>query len=284
MRLMTRIAAATAVFVASLSGGIVPKALAEAGQPVDWAINFQDSVTPVMDDLIDLDNVVLILITVITVFVLGLLLFIMVRFNAKANPVPSKTTHHVGLEVTWTVVPILILAMLIVPSFRLLYKQMEVPEADLTIKAIGYQWYWGYEYPDHGDIAFDSYMLQDHELAPGQPRLLATDTDVVVPVNKVVRMIITAEDVIHAWAIPSFGVKMDAVPGRLNETWFKATKVGTYYGQCSELCGINHAFMPITVKVVTQEEFDAWLVWAEEEYAEIPSTGQATVQVADVAR
>jgi len=241
-------------------------------------------VTPVMDDLIDLDNVVLILITVITVFVLGLLLFIMVRFNAKANPVPSKTTHHVGLEVTWTVVPILILAMLIVPSFRLLYKQMEVPEADLTIKAIGYQWYWGYEYPDHGDIAFDSYMLQDHELAPGQPRLLATDTDVVVPVNKVVRMIITAEDVIHAWAIPSFGVKMDAVPGRLNETWFKATKVGTYYGQCSELCGINHAFMPITVKVVTQEEFDAWLVWAEEEYAEIPSTGQATVQVADVAR
>ena len=284
MRLMTRIAAATAVFVASLSGGIVPKALAEAGQPVDWAINFQDSVTPVMDDLIDLDNVVLILITVITVFVLGLLLFIMVRFNAKANPVPSKTTHHVGLEVAWTVVPILILAMLIVPSFRLLYKQMEVPEADLTIKAIGYQWYWGYEYPDHGDIAFDSYMLQDHELAPGQPRLLATDTDVVVPVNKVVRMIITAEDVIHAWAIPSFGVKMDAVPGRLNETWFKATKVGTYYGQCSELCGINHAFMPITVKVVTQEEFDAWLVWAEEEYAEIPSTGQATVQVADVAR
>ncbi len=284
MRLTTRIAASIAAFVATLTGGAVTKAFAAAGQPTNWAMSFQDSVSPVMDDLIQLDNALLILITVITVFVLVLLLIIMIRFNAKANPVPSKTTHNTAIEVAWTVVPIIILVMITIPSFRLLYKQMEVPEADLTIKAVGYQWYWGYEYPDYGDIVFDSIMLEDDELAPGQPRLLATDTEVVVPVNKVVRMIITAEDVIHSWAIPSFGVKMDAVPGRLNETWFKATEVGTYYGQCSELCGIRHAFMPITVKVVTQEEFEAWLVWAEEEYAQAPLAGPAAIQVADIAR
>jgi len=270
MRVMTLLAATVAALVAGVATGSADLAFAAAGQPTDWAMGFQDSASPVMDDLIWFDNILLVLITVISVFVLILLLIIMVRFNAKKNPVPSKTTHNTLIEVIWTVAPIMILVMIAVPSFRLLYKQMEIPEADLTIKAIGYQWYWGYEYPDDG-LEFEALMLEDDELEEGQPRLLATDTEVVVPVNKVVRMQITAEDVIHAWAIPSFGVKMDAVPGRLNETWFKATEVGTYYGQCSELCGIRHAFMPITVKVVTQEEYDEWLLWAKEEYAAAPS-------------
>jgi cytochrome c oxidase subunit II len=270
MRVMTLLAATVVALVAGVATGSADLAFAAAGQPTDWAMGFQDSASPVMDDLIWFDNILLVLITVISIFVLILLLIIMVRFNAKKNPVPSKTTHNTLIEVIWTVAPIMILVMIAVPSFRLLYKQMEVPEADVTIKAIGYQWYWGYEYPDDG-LEFEALMLEDDELAEGQPRLLATDTEVVVPVNKVVRMQITAEDVIHAWAIPSFGVKMDAVPGRLNETWFKATEVGTYYGQCSELCGIRHAFMPITVKVVTQEEYDEWLLWAKEEYAAAPS-------------
>jgi len=270
MRVMTLLAATVAALVAGVATGSADLAFAAAGQPTDWAMGFQDSASPVMDDLIWFDNILLVLITVISVFVLLLLLIIMVRFNAKKNPEPSKTTHNTLIEVIWTVAPIMILVMIAVPSFRLLYKQMEVPEADVTIKAIGYQWYWGYEYPDDG-LEFEALMLEDDELAEGQPRLLATDTEVVVPVNKVVRMQITAEDVIHSWAIPSFGVKMDGVPGRLNETWFKATEVGTYYGQCSELCGIRHAFMPITVKVVTQEEYDEWLLWAKEEYAAAPS-------------
>lgn len=270
MRVMTLLAATVVALVAGVATGSADLAFAAAGQPTDWAMGFQDSVSPVMDDLIWFDNWLLGLITVISIFVLVLLLIIMVRFNAKKNPVPSKTTHNTFIEVVWTVLPIMILVVIAVPSFRLLYKQMEIPEADVTIKAIGYQWYWGYEYPDNG-LEFEALMLEDDELEEGQPRLLATDTEVVVPVNKVIRMQITAEDVIHAWAIPSFGVKMDAVPGRLNETWFKATEVGTYYGQCSELCGIRHAFMPITVKVVTQEEYDEWLLWAKEEYAAAPS-------------
>lgn len=280
MRLLTLIAASAAAFVASLAGGTVNTALAAAGQPTDWGMGLQDSASPVMNDLIQFDNLLLFLITAISLFVLVLLLIVMIRFNAKSNPEPSKTTHNTLIEVVWTVVPIMILVMIAIPSFRLLYKQMDVPEADLTIKAIGYQWYWGYEYPDHDGLFFEGLMLQKDELQEGQPYLLATDTEVVVPVNKTVRLLVTAEDVIHSWAIPSFGVKMDAVPGRLNETWFRATEVGTYYGQCSELCGINHAFMPITVKVVTQEEFDEWIEWAKEEYAAAP----ATIQVAEVAR
>jgi cytochrome c oxidase subunit 2 len=271
MRVTTLLAATVVALVAGVVTGSADMAFAAAGQPTDWALGFQDSRSPVMDDLVWFDNFLLVLITVISLFVLALLIIIMVRFNAKKNPEPSKTTHNTLIEVIWTVVPIMILVVVAVPSFRLLYKQMEVPEADLTIKAIGYQWYWGYEYPDHDGLFFESLMLEDDELAEGQPRLLATDTDVVVPVNATVRLQITSEDVIHAWAIPSFGVKMDAVPGRLNETWFRATEVGTYYGQCSELCGIRHAYMPITVKVVTQEEFDEWILWAKEEYAAAPA-------------
>lgn len=251
-----------------LDGGLMTAALAD-GIPVPGQMGLQEAATPVMEEIVWFDNFLLYLITGIALFVTALLLIVMIRFNAKANPVPSKTTHNTLLEVVWTIVPVIILVAIAIPSFRLLYQQIELPEADMTVKVVGYQWYWGYEYPDQGDFSYDSIMLEDNERAPGQPRLLTADTALVVPVNKTVRVIVTAADVIHAFAVPAFGVKIDAVPGRANETWFRATKTGTYYGQCSELCGVRHAFMPIMVKVVTQEEFDAWVEEAKEEYAAI---------------
>jgi cytochrome c oxidase subunit 2 len=190
----------------------------------------------------------------------------MVKFNAKANPTPSRTTHNTLLEVAWTVVPVMILVAIAVPSFRLLFMQLDTPKADLTIKAVGKQWYWSYTYPDHGKFEFDSLLATDK-----QPRLLAVDNEIVVPVNKVVRVQVTAADVIHAFAVPSFGIKIDAVPGRLNETWFKATKEGWYYGQCSELCGKDHAFMPIAVRVVGEQEFAAWIEQAKKKFATAPA-------------
>jgi cytochrome c oxidase subunit 2 len=183
------------------------------------------------------------------------------------------------LEVLWTLIPCLILIVIAVPSFKVLYSQDNIPKADVTIKAIGYQWYWGYEYPDE-KIAFDSYMVAEKDLKPGQPRLLAVDNEIVVPVNKVVKVLITANDVLHAWALPSFGVKRDAVPGRINETWFKAEKTGTYYGQCSELCGIKHAFMPITVKVVNEEEYQEWLMDARVKFAKEPIENEINKKIA----
>jgi cytochrome c oxidase subunit 2 len=245
---------ATAVVVAM---GIAGTA-AFAAQPLPGQINFQPAVTPVMERIADFHTLLLIIITLISVLVLGLLVYTIVKFSAKNNPEPSKLTHNTAIEVLWTVVPVIILVIIAVPSFKLLYYADVVPKADMTIKAIGHQWYWSYEYPDHGKFSFDSYMIPDDELKPGQVRLLDTDTSVVVPVKATVRMQITADDVLHAWAVPAFGVKIDAIPGRLNETWFKATKEGTYYGQCSELCGINHGFMPIKVEVVSKSKFVAW--------------------------
>ena len=243
-------------------------ASAFAAQPKDWQITFQEAASENMTMITDFNNFLLILMTAISVFVLGLMLYVMVRFNARANPEPSTTTHNTLVEVVWTVVPIVILVVIAIPSFRLLYFQRDIPEADMTVKAVGYQWYWGYEYPDHGDFAFDSLMLSDEERGD-QPRLLATDTAMVVPVDTTVRVIVTAADVLHAFAMPAFGLKMDAVPGRLNETWFKAEKTGTYYGQCSELCGIRHAFMPIRIEVVSKADFALWVEEAQNEYAEI---------------
>ena len=243
-------------------------ASAAASQPKDWQITFQEAASENMTVITDFNNFLLILMTAISVFVLGLMLYVMVRFNARANPEPSKTTHNTLVEVIWTVVPIVILVVIAIPSFRLLYFQRDIPEADMTVKAVGYQWYWGYEYPDHGDFAFDSLMLTDEERGD-QPRLLATDTAMVVPVDTTVRVIVTAADVLHAFAMPAFGLKMDAVPGRLNETWFKAEKTGTFYGQCSELCGIRHAFMPIRIEVVSKADFALWVEEAQNEYAEI---------------
>ena len=225
-----------------------------ADQPKDWQLGFQNPASDGMRDIVNFhNNLLLPIIIAISVFVLFLMLYACVRFRASANPNPSKRTHNVTVEILWTLIPCLILIVMAVPSFKILYKQDTIPKADLTIKAVGYQWYWGYEYPDE-NIIFDSYMIEEKDLTADQPRLLSVDNEVVVPVNKVVKVLITANDVLHAWALPAFGVKRDAVPGRINETWFKAEKEGTYYGQCSELCGIKHAFMPITVNGVSDEE------------------------------
>jgi cytochrome c oxidase subunit II len=235
-------------------------AFAGEGQPSPWEMQLQQAATPVMENIVWFHTFLLWLISIITLFVLALLVIVVVKFNAKANPVPSKTTHHTVIEVAWTIVPVLILVAVAVPSFRLLFLQLDVPKPDLTIKAVGNQWNWSYSYPDD-KIAFTSIMLTDEErskISPPPPRLLAVDNETVVPVNKVVKIQTTANDVIHSWAIPSFGVKIDAIPGRLNETWFKATKEGRYYGQCSELCGRDHAFMPIVVRVVSEQDYDAW--------------------------
>ncbi len=253
-----------------LSLGMLPSA-ALAAQPKPWQLGFQDAATDNMAQITSFNDFLLVLMAAITLIVLGLMVYVMLRFNAKTNPEPSKTTHNTLVEVVWTVVPILILVIIAIPSFRLLYYQRVLPEADMTIKATGYQWYWGYEYPDHGGFAFDSLMLNDDERGD-QPRLLATDTAMVVPVNATVRVVVTGADVLHSWAMPAFGVKMDAVPGRLNETWFRAEQTGTFYGQCSELCGVRHAFMPIRVEVVEQEEFASWVEEAKAEYAQLETS------------
>jgi cytochrome c oxidase subunit 2 len=238
-----------------------------ANQPKDWQLGFQEAASSSMREIVNFhDKLLLPIIIAISVFVLFLMVYACIRFRASRNPNPSTTTHNVAVEVLWTLIPCLILIVMAVPSFKILYKQDTIPKADVTVKAIGYQWYWGYEYPDE-NIIFDSYMIETKDLKKDQPRLLAVDNEVVVPVNKVVKVLITANDVLHAWALPSFGVKRDAVPGRINETWFKAEKVGTYYGQCSELCGIKHAFMPITVRVVTDEEYQEWLTGAKIKFA-----------------
>ena len=243
-----------------------------ANQPKNWQLGFQDSASQGMTEIVSFhNNILLPVIIAISVFVLFLMIYVCIRFRASKNPNPSKTTHNVAVEVLWTLIPCLILIVMAVPSFKILYKQDTIPKADVIVKAIGYQWYWGYEYPDE-NIIFESYMIKEDELKENQPRLLTVDNEVVVPVNKVVKVLITANDVLHAWALPSFGVKRDAVPGRINETWFKAEKVGTYYGQCSELCGIQHAFMPITVRVVTDEEYAIWLAEAKMKFANEPIT------------
>ena len=245
-----------------------------ADQPRDWQLGFQDAASQSMYEIVSFHNSILLpIIIAISVFVLFLMAYACFRFRESRNPNPSKTTHNVAIEVLWTLIPCLILIVMAVPSFKILYSQDTIPKADVTIKAIGYQWYWGYEYPDE-NIIFDSYMIEDKDLLPGQPRLLAVDNEVIVPVNKVVKVLITANDVLHAWALPAFGVKRDAMPGRVNETWFKADRVGTFYGQCSELCGIKHAFMPITVKVVTDEEYQEWLEEAKIKFAKEEITNQ----------
>jgi cytochrome c oxidase subunit 2 len=238
------------------------------GQPVDWQLGFQRAVTPVMEAIDSLHFYVLILITVISLFVLALLLLEIFRFNQKRYQEPSDVTHNAVLEVLWTAVPIVILVVMAVPSFKLLYFQDTTPEqVDLNIKATAYQWFWTYEYPDE-EFEFDAFKLEPEEAEEkGEPYLLATDTRVVVPVGKVVRVQVTAADVIHAWAVPALGVKMDAYPGRLNELWFRVDEPGVYYGQCSELCGQGHAFMPIAVEAMTEANYEAWLGEAREEYA-----------------
>ena len=245
-------------------------AIEPQGVAKDYGIDLQNPVTEVAKDVYSMHAFVTIIMAIITLFVLGLIIWVCYKYSASKNKNPSKTVHNTLIEILWTAIPVLILVVIAVPSFKLLYKQDVIPEPDLTIKAIGYQWYWGYEYPDNGNFTYEAFMLQsEEELEEDKPfkRMLTTDTKVVVPVNKIIRMQVTAADVLHSWAIPAFGVKTDAVPGRLNETWFKAEKAGIYYGMCSELCGVNHQSMPIEIHVVTQEKFDIWVEEAKTKYA-----------------
>jgi cytochrome c oxidase subunit 2 len=249
-------------------------ASAATGQPSPWETGMQEMVTELGQSVSSFHTYLVWLIAAICLFVLALILVIIVRFNENKNPVPSRTTHNTLLEVAWTIVPVLILVAIAIPSFRLLRQQLVPPQADLVVKATGYSWYWGYEYPaDQGGIKFDSNMITEaKDLKPDQPRLLGADNAMVVPVGKVVRMQVTSADVIHAFAMPSFYIKVDAVPGRLNETWFKAEKEGVYYGQCSELCGNGHPYMPIEIRVVSEQQFAAWLAEAKQKYASTEGT------------
>jgi cytochrome c oxidase subunit II len=259
---LTAIALAAGAMLGSAGG-----ALAQLGQPVPWQMDLQEAATPVMEEITSFHNMLLWIIGAICAFVLALLLIVIVRFNARANPTPSRTTHNTPIEVLWTIVPVIILAVIAVPSFRLLFVELEPPKADLTIKATGKQWFWTYNYPDNGNFEFDSLMVPEKDLKPGQPRLLTVDNEMVVPVNKVVHVLVTGADVIHSFTVPSFGSRIDAIPGRMNETWFKATVTGMFYGQCSELCGKDHSFMPIAVRVVNDADFAAWVAQAKQKFA-----------------
>jgi cytochrome c oxidase subunit 2 len=242
-----------------------------------WEMNMQPPVTEVAEDIYSLHNILLWVITAISLFVLGLLVYVMVHFNEKAHPVPSKLTHHTGLEIAWTLIPALILVFVAIPSFRLLRLEVELPKPDITVKAIGHQWYWSYEYAadQNGGFAFDSYMLSREEaVKANQPALLAVDNELVLPAGKNILVQVLGADVIHNFAVISFGVRMDAVPGRLNQTWFKTDKEGVYYGQCTRLCGTNHAFMPIAVRIVSPEKYAAWLVEAKKKFASADSATQ----------
>jgi cytochrome c oxidase subunit II len=259
---LTAIAVTTGALIASASAA--PAAL---GQPHDWQIGMQEAASPIMQDIVSFHNFLLWVTAAITAFVLVLLLIIIFRFNARANPVPSRTTHNTVLEILWTIVPVVVLATIAVPSFRLLFLQLDVPKPDLTVKVTGKQWFWTYAYPDNGNFQFDSLMIADDKLKPGQPRLLAVNNEMVVPVNEVVHVLVTGADVIHSFNVPAFGIRIDAIPGRMNDTWFKATREGVFYGECSELCGKDHSFMPIAVHVVSQADFNAWVTKAKQEYA-----------------
>ncbi len=236
-------------------------------QATDWQLSFQNPATDLMGSVVGLHNVILIVMSLITLFVLFLLFYVSFRFSAKRNPIPSTRTHNTVVEVLWTAIPIVILVVLAVPSFKLLYQQEKSENYDMTVKVIGHQWYWEYEYPDHGDFYFESYMIQDEDLKEGDLRLLTVDNPLVIPANKNVQILITAGDVLHSWAVPSMGLKTDAVPGRLNETWVNVKEPGIYRGQCSEICGSGHGFMPVVVKVLPEREFMAWANEAKNNYA-----------------
>jgi len=278
MLVLKRLTVLAIAMVAIMAGA--EAALAGLGQPSPWQVGLQQSASPVMDNIIWFHDFLLYIITGIAGFVLILLVVVMVRFNARTNPSPSRTTHNTLIEIAWTLIPIVILMFIAVPSFKLLFLQLNVPAADLTVKATGKQWYWSYSYPDNGQFEFDSLMLKEGERKEGQPRLLAVDNEMVVPVNKTVRVITTGSDVIHSFAVPSFGIKIDAIPGRINETWFTATREGVYYGQCSELCGKDHAFMPIAVHVVSEQAFSAWVEEAKKKYARDEALPPTTVAAA----
>jgi cytochrome c oxidase subunit 2 len=275
----SRIISALAALCAA-GAGFGEAAQAAVGKAVPWQLGLQDAATPVMRELNSFHNMLLVIIFTIAIFVMCLLLYCIVKFNAKRNPTPTKTSHNTLLEVIWTAVPVLILVVIAIPSFKLLYYADRAEDAEMTIKAIGHQWYWSYEYPDNGDFTFDAVMLEDDERTGDQPRLLATDNAIVLPVDTSIRLLTTADDVIHSWAMPAFGIKLDAVPGRVNETWMKIEAPGLYYGMCSELCGIRHGFMPIMVKAVPKDEFQAWVGKAKREFAK--NDGETPLRVTQI--
>ena len=238
-----------------------------ASRPYPWQINFQEAASPIMRELHNFHNLLLIITGAIVFFVIFLIFYVAIRFNAKANPIAAKFTHNIAIEIIWTIIPIILLIIIAIPSFRILKIAEHIPQSDMTIKVVGSQWFWSYEYPDHNNIAFDSYMIQDSDIKPGQLRLLEVDNRIIIPQGAVIKFLITAADVIHSFAVPALGIKTDAVPGRVNETWTKIDKLGVYYGQCSELCGVNHGFMPIAIEVVTKEEFAKWIERAKIKFA-----------------
>jgi cytochrome c oxidase subunit II len=264
--------------VAALAAMPAGRALADGvvNAPERWQMGLRPAASPVAEAVHSFNSLLLVIITAITIFVLVLLLYVIFRFSEKRNPTPSKTSHNGLLEVAWTVVPVLILVAIAIPSFRLLYFADRTPNADMTIKAIGHQWYWSYEYPDNGNFTFDANLVDEKDLKPGQLRLLETDNRLVLPVDTNIRLLVTATDVIHSWAMPPFAVKLDGEPGRVNETWFRITQEGTFYGQCSEICGIRHAYMPITIEAMSKDKFKAWAEQAKTKFAAVdqPAAGQ----------
>ena len=273
------------LFVLVPAIGLAIVSLAEtavaAGRSEPWQIWFQPAASPVMERIIEFHNFIFIIEVSIVVLVLVLMGYIIIRFNSKSNPVPSKTTHNTILEVAWTAVPLLLVIIIAVPSLKLLYYADRIEEGEMTLKVIGNQWYWSYEYPDHGAFAFDSIIIEDENLEPGQPRLLSVDNSVVLPAETNIRLLFTSADVIHNWAVPSLGLKLDAVPGRVNESWVRINSEGDYYGMCSELCGVNHGFMPVHIKAVSKADFAAWVEQAKQEFAGENSNARVRVAKAD---
>lgn len=279
------------IFVPALVGAFMTLGPALAGPNGDvrsapWQMWLQEPASPTADRIVAFNMQLLVIETLIVIFVLGLMAYIAVRFSVKRNPVPSKTTHHVGLEVAWTILPIFILVGIAVPSLKHLYFADRTPDAEMTLKITGNQWYWNYTYPDNGDFSFDSIIIADDELKEGQPRLLSVDNKVVLPVETNIRLLMTSNDVIHNWALPSLSIKLDTVPGRINETWTRIHEkyVGkTIYGMCSELCGVNHGFMPIAIEAVSKEDFAKWVKTAQEKYASDDTKTDIKVRVAQAA-
>lgn len=274
MKFWGKLAALAATFC------MVGAGLAVAEQPTPWALGFQSPATPVKEAMSSFHGMLLVIITLITIFVLALLAYVVLRFRADRNPNPSKTTHNTLIEVVWTVVPVLILVIVAIPSFRLLYFLDRNPDAEMTIKVVGHQWYWAYEYPDQDGIKFDSYMIQEADLKEGQKRLLEVDNRLVLPVGTTIRVLVTGNDVMHSWFIPSLGVQNYAFPGRTNETWIRLEREGVFYGQCNQICGVNHGFMPIAIEGVSKEAFQRWVGEAKKKFAD---AAPAPVQIARAA-
>ena len=251
----------------ALAQGTEAAAPVIGGAPTAWQINFQPAASPVAERIEALHDLLLFVTVAISVLVFVLLMFVCIRYRASRSPVPSRRTHNTALEIAWTAIPVLILVVIAIPSFKLLYFMDRAVAPEMTLKAVGHQWYWSYEYPDHGDFTFDAYMIADQDLQEGQLRLFDVDNRVVLPVDTDVRVLTTATDVIHSWAVPALGIKLDAIPGKVNETWVRIERPGIYYGQCSELCGAYHGFMPVMIEAVSKEEFDTWVEQAREQYA-----------------